>query len=69
MAVLSNGSALEQRTINGASYDINLHNGVELLISFLCPRHSKNGRGALSVTPVRACIRPSVRFQNLVFAQ
>jgi len=27
---------------------------------FLCPRHSKNGGGALSVTPVRACIRPSV---------
>jgi len=28
---------------------------------FLCPRHSKNGGGALSVTPVRACVRPSVR--------
>jgi len=33
---------------------------------FLCPRHSKNGGGALSVTPVRAsvrasvCVRPSV---------
>ena len=25
---------------------------------FLCPRHSKNGGGALSVTPIRACIRP-----------
>ena len=28
---------------------------------FLCPRHSKNGGGALSVTPVRAFVRPSVR--------
>jgi len=32
--------------------------------SLLCPRHSKNGGGALSVTPVRAsvraCVRPSV---------
>ena len=32
---------------------------------FLCPRHSKNGGGALSVTPVllsvRPCVRPSVR--------
>ena len=27
---------------------------------FLCPRHSKNGGGALSVTPVRACVRLSV---------
>jgi len=27
---------------------------------FLCPRHSKNDEGALSVTPVRACIPPSV---------
>jgi len=40
---------------------------------FLCPRHSKNGGGALSVTPVRACVRPcvrpSVRYQNLVSAQ
>ena len=26
--------------------------------NFLCPRHSKNGGGALSVTPV--CVRPSV---------
>jgi len=33
------------------------------------PRHSKNGGGALSVTPVRACVRPSVRYQNLVSAQ
>ena len=29
--------------------------------AFLCPRHSKNGGGALSVTPVRACVRASVR--------
>jgi len=40
---------------------------------FLCPRHSKNGGRALSVTPVRACVRPSVspcvRYQNLVSAQ
>jgi len=28
---------------------------------FLCLRHSKNGGGALIVTPVRACVRPSVR--------
>jgi len=28
---------------------------------FLCPRHSKNGGGALSVTPVSACVRASVR--------
>ena len=28
---------------------------------FLCPRQSKNGGGALSVTPVHACIRASVR--------
>jgi len=28
---------------------------------FLCPRHSKNGGGALSVTPVRASVRASVR--------
>ena len=28
---------------------------------FLCPRHSKNGGGALSVTPVRAFVRASVR--------
>jgi len=27
---------------------------------FLCPRHSKNGGGALSVTPVRASVRASV---------
>ena len=31
------------------------------LIWFLCPRHSKNGGGALSVTPVRACVRAFVR--------
>jgi len=41
--------------------------------SFLCPGHSKNGGGALSVTPVRACVRAlvraSVRYQNLVSAQ
>jgi len=34
---------------------------------FLWPRHSKNGGGVLSVTPVRSCVRPSVR--NLVSAQ
>jgi len=28
--------------------------------SFFIPRHSKNGGGALSVTPVRASVRPSV---------
>ena len=28
---------------------------------FLCPRHSKNGGGALSVTPVRASVSPCVR--------
>jgi len=27
---------------------------------FLCPRHWKNGGGALSVTPVHACVRSSV---------
>jgi len=36
-----------------------------VVFEFLCPRHSKNGGGALSVTPVRA----SVRYQNLVSAQ
>jgi len=36
---------------------------------FLCSRHSKNGGGALSFTPVRACVRASVRYQNLVSAQ
>ena len=44
---------------------------------FLSPRHSKNGGGALSVTPVlvfirvfvRAFVRPSVCYQNLVSAQ
>ena len=34
-------------------------------IAFVCPRHSKNGGGALSVSPVRA----SVRYQHLVSAQ
>jgi len=29
-------------------------------ISYLCPRHSKNGGGALSVTPVRASVCASV---------
>jgi len=29
--------------------------------TFLCPRHSKNGGGALSVTPVRAFVRAFVR--------
>jgi len=28
---------------------------------FLCPRHSKNGGGALSVTPVHAFVRAFVR--------
>jgi len=31
------------------------------LPSFLCSRHSKNGGEALSVTPVRACVRAFVR--------
>jgi len=31
------------------------------LFPFLCPRHSKNGGGALSVTPVRVCVRACVR--------
>jgi len=31
-----------------------------VLTSFLCLGHSKNGGGVLSVTPVRACVRPSV---------
>ena len=30
------------------------------VMCFLCPRHSKNGGGALSVTPVRASVRASV---------
>ena len=42
------------------------------MITFLCPRHSKNGGGALSVTLVRASVRPSVcpcvRYHNLVSA-
>ena len=29
---------------------------------FLCPRHSNNGGGALSVTPVRASVRPLSKF-------
>ena len=29
-------------------------------LAFLCPRHSKNSGGALSVTPVCACVCPSV---------
>ena len=33
----------------------------EFLFLFLCPRYSKNGGGALSVTPVRACVRACVR--------
>jgi len=41
------------------------NNNIEWVIkfpqTFLCPRHSKNGGGALSVTPVRAFVRPSVR--------
>ena len=37
-------------------YAVNTHTW-----SFLCPRHSKNGGGALSVTSVRACVRSSVR--------
>ena len=30
--------------------------------NFLCPRHSKNGGGALSVTPVHASVRPLSKF-------
>ena len=30
-------------------------------VNFLCPRHSKNCGGALSVTPVRSCVRSCVR--------
>jgi len=30
---------------------------IKLSMLFLCPRHSKNGGGALSVTPVRAFVR------------
>ena len=57
------------------SYDENDHMPKQFVFVylFLCPRHSKNGGGALSVTPVRACVRacvrPSVRYQNLVSAQ
>jgi len=53
------------------SQDHFLDDRVDLI--FLCPRHSKNGGGALSVTPVRAFVHPSVpasvRYQNLVSAQ
>ena len=46
---------------------------MSMIIVFVCPRHSKNGGVALSVSPVRACVRPSVRlsvrYQNLVSAQ
>ena len=52
----------------GHSLWIFIHCGWLRLV-FLCPRHSKNGGGALSVTPDRACIRPSVRYLNLVSAQ
>ena len=31
------------------------------LTTVLCPRHSKNGGGALGVTPVRASVRACVR--------
>jgi len=34
------------------------------LLLFLCPRYSKNGGGALSVTHVRACMCVSVRYQK-----
>jgi len=40
---------------------LNIHRDNLLGITFLCPRHSKNGGGALSVTPVRACVCPCVR--------
>jgi len=33
---------------------------VGLDFNYLCPRHSKNGGGALSVTPVRVFVRPFV---------
>ena len=41
------------------------------VVNLLCPRLSKNGGGALSVSPVRAFVRPSVRasVRYLVFAQ
>jgi len=31
-------------------------------VKFLCPRHSKNGGGALSVNPVRAYLLPLSEF-------
>jgi len=34
---------------------------------FLCPRHSKNGGGALSVTPVRACVCPKFDVRSKTF--
>jgi len=42
---------------------------IEKIDIFYAPRHLKNGGGALSVTPVRAFVRASVRYQNLVSAQ
>ena len=51
----------------------NQHFLVTQSLLFLCPCHLKNGGGALSVTPVRACVRvcdcASVCYQNLVSAQ
>jgi len=41
------------------------HRRVCLQFGFFYPRHSKNGGGALSVTPVCASVRESVRYQNL----
>jgi len=32
------------------------------LLAFLCPRHSKNGGGSISVTNVRASVRPLSKF-------
>jgi len=56
----------------GWGYSLKQYNAFNLCY-FLCPRHTKNGGGALSVTPVRACVRacvrPSVCYQNLVSAQ
>jgi len=34
---------------------------IKTQVEFECTRHSKNGEGALSFTPVRACVRPCVR--------
>jgi len=39
---------------------IRAHNA-HTIVYFLCPRHSKNGGGALSVTHVRGSVRASVR--------